>query len=148
VIRAEINTPDGIVHFFNTHLGLNTSDRKRQIQTMLENGPLNDLFANEPVIFCGDLNAGRRSPVYKKLSAVLNDVQKMGANHRFYPTFYSRYPLICLDHIFVSDHFEMLEVQTPRTDDTRRASDHLPLFVRLRLKSDTGGNNRFKQKSE
>jgi endonuclease/exonuclease/phosphatase family metal-dependent hydrolase len=81
------------------------------------------------IIFCGDLNAGALSPVYLRLSRLLSDVQKGSKNPaKIRATFPSRRPQFRIDHIFVSNNFKILGIQVPRTIDTRRASDHLPIW--------------------
>jgi len=92
------------------------------------------------MLICGDFNAGARSPVYREISAHLADAQKM-ANHRGYPknTFFSRYPVLRLDHIFVSKQFATLcRVLVPSDAATRIASDHLPVFAEFAFNASFG----------
>lgn len=134
-IRAIIGTPAGPVHFFNTHLSLFKIERRKQLEVLLGERWLSSVPENEPIIFCGDLNAGAASYVYRKLSRKLNDVQK--ELDQFLPkrTFHSRSPLFRIDHIFVSEHFKAMNVQVPRTPETLVASDHLPLFAELGIQN-------------
>jgi endonuclease/exonuclease/phosphatase family metal-dependent hydrolase len=87
---------------------------------------------NEPLIFCGDLNAGAYSPVYRRMSAHLVDVQK-AVRQKGYPraTFFSFYRILRLDHIFVSHHVRTLRVHVPIDAASKKASDHLPLLAEL-----------------
>jgi endonuclease/exonuclease/phosphatase family metal-dependent hydrolase len=90
---------------------------------------------NKPVIFCGDLNAGALSAVYRKLTSKLIDVQKAIDDPQFpMPTFHSKSPTFRIDHIFVSEQFKVVGVEVPRTLDTQLASDHLPLAAELLLR--------------
>ncbi len=92
----------------------------------------------KPSILCGDLNAGPRSPAYRKLTAFLQDVQLLGVNaERLKPTFLSWYPVMRIDHILGSRHFRSLKVETPYSYDARMASDHLPVVADLCLKRET-----------
>ena len=91
---------------------------------------------DEPVILCGDLNAGPLSKTYRTLSRRLRDVQKeikgpKGAISQ--PTFHARSPLFRIDHIFVSHHLRAIHVEVTHTPDTRTASDHLPLTADLAI---------------
>jgi endonuclease/exonuclease/phosphatase family metal-dependent hydrolase len=49
------------------------------------------------------------------------------------PTFPSRYPFLRIDHIFVSKELHVASVAITADRLTRRASDHLPLLVKLDL---------------
>jgi len=133
-IRTTLQTPAGPVLFFNTHLSLYRLERRRQIRTLMGNDWLAALPPGAAIIFCGDLNAGPFSPVYLRLSRRLFDVQKRLKNPgRPKATFPTRRPLLRLDHMFVSKTFKILDVQVPKTSDTRLASDHLPIMADLEL---------------
>jgi endonuclease/exonuclease/phosphatase family metal-dependent hydrolase len=88
---------------------------------------------NEPVILCGDMNAGPRSPVCRSLAAKLIDAQARARGFRPRATFISTLPVRRLDHIFVSNHFEVEGVLLPRSPTAVKASDHLPVCADLWL---------------
>jgi len=137
---VRIQTPQGDVNVINTHLGLQMKERLFQIRTLLGKDWLSDILGKKPLLICGDLNAGARSPVYREISAHLADAQKMG-NHKDYPknTFFSRYPILRLDHIFVSKQFATLHrVLVPSDAVTRLASDHLPVFAEFAFNASVG----------
>jgi endonuclease/exonuclease/phosphatase family metal-dependent hydrolase len=125
------------VNFVNTHLGLNRNDRLLQIRTLLGRNWGLGINENEPLILCGDLNAVARSAVYREVSLYLRDVQRLIRKTGYpKPTFFSRCPVLRIDHIFISNHFIPLKVQVPRDPRAQMASDHLPVFAELRLKTD------------
>jgi endonuclease/exonuclease/phosphatase family metal-dependent hydrolase len=133
-IRASIQTPAGPIHVFNTHLSLFKLERRKQLKTLMGQDWLSAVPKDEPVIFCGDLNAGPLSKTYHTLSRHLTDVQKDLKNpcpSTLQPTFHSKSPLFRIDHIFVSRHFQTLNVEVTKTPDTQTASDHLPLLADL-----------------
>jgi endonuclease/exonuclease/phosphatase family metal-dependent hydrolase len=135
-IRATLQTPCGIIHIFNTHLSLYKLERKRQLKALLGESWLLSVSRNEPVIFCGDLNAGALSKTYRNLAKHLIDVQKASGDPMLpKPTFHSRSPVFRIDHIFVSEHFTPFKVEVKRNQETRMASDHLPLVVNMWMKS-------------
>jgi len=139
-IRTTLATPAGDILFYNTHLGLYRLERRRQLRALLGESWLAALPQplTAPVIFCGDFNAGRMSPVYRGLSRRLIDVQKVLMNpDRAKATFPSRRPLLRLDHIFVSRNFRILNVKVPRSRATQLASDHLPIYADLELRPPT-----------
>jgi endonuclease/exonuclease/phosphatase family metal-dependent hydrolase len=125
-----------MIYFFNTHLSLYKLERKRQMKALLGKDWLFSISKNEPVIFCGDLNAGESSTTYHQLSRHLTDVQKATNDlNPPKPTFHSKTPVFRIDHIFVSEHFKPVKVEVKNNNNTRTASDHLPLVVDLRLKN-------------
>jgi len=133
-IQATLQTPGGPVFFFNTHLSLYRLERRRQIRALMGNDCLQGLPPDAAVVFCGDLNAGPFSPVYRRLSRRLSAVQKcLKKPARPRATFPVRRPLFRIDHMFVSNNFQVLDVQVPITSGTRLASDHLPIVAELKL---------------
>ncbi len=134
-IWANIETSFGPLHFFNTHLGLFKLERRKQLKAILGQDWLMAVPQEEPVILCGDLNAGPLSPIYRQLSRYLSDAQQSSSlPERARPTFPSRRPLFRLDHIFVSEHFTTLKTMVANTADSRLASDHLPLCADLKIR--------------
>lgn len=137
---VRIQTPQGDVNVINTHLGLQMKERLHQIRALLGKDWLSDILGKQPLIICGDFNAGIRSPVYREISAHLADAQKV-ENHKDYPknTFFSRYPIMRLDHIFFSKQFATLRrVIVPGDKATRIASDHLPVFAEFIFSASVG----------
>ena len=135
-VRTTLQTPAGPLHIFNVHLSLFKLERRRQLKTLLGRDWLAAVPAEEPVIFCGDMNAGPLSKTYRTLSRHLADVQKEikgPGGAAFQPTFHSRSPLFRIDHIFVSPHFRTIGVEVIKTQDTQTASDHLPLAADLAI---------------
>ena len=133
-VQASLQTPAGPLHILNAHLSLFKLERRRQLKALLGRDWLASVPAGEPVIFCGDLNAGPLSKTYRTLSRHLTDVQKKLKGPRgaaSQPTFHSRSPVFRIDHIFVSRHFRILNVEAIKTPVTQSASDHLPLTVDL-----------------
>jgi endonuclease/exonuclease/phosphatase family metal-dependent hydrolase len=133
-LRTTFLTPSGSIHFFNTHLSLYRLERRRQMRALIGSNWLDPLLPESATVFCGDLNAGPSSTVYRHLSRLLSDVQRVPEIHaRPKSTFPSRHPILRIDHMFVSNSFRVLDVQVPRTTDTRLASDHLPVIADLEL---------------
>jgi endonuclease/exonuclease/phosphatase family metal-dependent hydrolase len=136
-IRASVLTPAGSIHIINVHLSLFKLERRKQLKILLGKDWLLTIPEDEPLIFCGDLNAGPLSKTYRILSRILTDVQKDKNNphlSRGRPTFHSKSPLFRIDHIFVSHHFQTLRVEVKNTLETRTASDRLPLIADLAIK--------------
>jgi endonuclease/exonuclease/phosphatase family metal-dependent hydrolase len=133
IVHLTVRVADRKLHLFNTHLSLFGLERRRQIAALLGKHWIGSVPAEEPVIVCGDLNTGPRSPVYRRLARILQDVQTSLRPSRTWPTFSSRRPLFRLDHIFVSPHFSVRAVNVPRHEPFPTVSDHLPLVAELTL---------------
>jgi endonuclease/exonuclease/phosphatase family metal-dependent hydrolase len=143
-MAARIQTPAGGLNVVNTHFGLNPSERKVQTDSLFTDAALRNTFANgDALILCGDFNCGPRSPVYRKIVTHLDDVQAI-ARRKGYPksTFFSWYPFLRLDHIFISDHFAPVQVHVPGKGLSKSASDHLPVFAKLALSHKTARNKK------
>ena len=135
-IRATLQTPGGPIYFFNTHLSLYKLERRRQLKALLDKKWLSSVSEDEPVIFCGDLNAGALSKTYRKLARHFVDVQRALDDPLLpKPTFHSKSPLFRIDHMFISKYLTPLKVEVPINTDTQMASDHLPLIAELAVRN-------------
>lgn len=126
-----IDTPAGPVQVINTHLGLSRLERLAQIKALLGPDWLGSSDCERPAVLCGDFNAVPGSAVLRRLrTSGWTDVQQS----RFWAraTYPSRYPVVRLDHVFLSPGMNVQRVDVPRTPLTRTASDHLPLIAELK----------------
>ena len=130
---ARVTIAGQVINVITTHLGLGPRERVLQIQALLGEEWLGGIPATEPVLLCGDFNALPGSAPYRLAATKLRDVQAADKDHRPLGTFSSMHPLVRLDHIFVSKHFERRKIVVVRNDLTRVASDHLPLVADLRV---------------
>lgn len=119
------------IQVINTHLGLHRLERLAQTDSLLGHEWMSHKDCRMPLIVCGDFNAPPGSRVYRRYLATLRDVQRSIRRSRPRKTFPSHYPLIRIDHIFVSSDIRVESVEVPRTPLTRLASDHLPLIANL-----------------
>lgn len=124
---------NAVVQVMNTHLGLSNRERRNQVDALLSEEWLSHPDCRKPAIFCGDLNDIPVSRIYRRLSARLTDVQRVGSFFRARPTFPSRLPLLRLDYIFVSPDVSVESVEIGRVPPARVASDHLPLIADLQV---------------
>lgn len=116
---------------FNTHLGLLPAERHLQLQALIGSDWLCHPSCRDPVILCGDLNVPPRSGVCQQLRLRLADAAAAARHLRLRGTFPSRFPLVRLDHIFVSPGLDVVRVEVCSGRLTRIASDHLPLLAEL-----------------
>jgi endonuclease/exonuclease/phosphatase family metal-dependent hydrolase len=116
---------DRKVHVFNTHWGLNKDQRlaSGRFCGRIVKGIPND----EPVIFCGDLNASLESEEVQMLVDI-SGLKGVGSK-TLLPTYPSDNPRKRIDHILLSKHFNVESVDVVKSD----ASDHLPLIAKVSL---------------
>ena len=117
----------------NTHLGLVPHEQRAQAEALAGPEWIGGGLRRDPLIVLGDFNATPRYSAYRTLARALGDARQM-AGAPATPTFPSRFPMLAIDHIFVSGGIEVLEVQTVGAPLARAASDHLPLMVDFRLR--------------
>ncbi len=140
-IWARVQVANRTINIVTTHLGLGVRERELQMRALLGPEWLGPVIDEEPVILCGDFNLLPGSVPYRLAAKRLRDVQLVGEGHRPVNTFSSLQPLLRIDHMFLSPHFERLSVVAVRNDLTRVASDHLPLLADLRVAGATGGKS-------
>lgn len=129
----EVDVGDRRLQVFNTHLGLRRIDRMRQVEVLL--GPEwlgNDRLKDHPTVLLGDFNSIPSSPPYRRLAGALTDV-RTHVPGQLRPTFPSRFPLLRLDHIFVSKDVAVVEAEVISTPLAKLASDHLPLVATIEI---------------
>ena len=124
-VRISVNGTD--LEVINTHLGLTSGERSRQIQMLLGADWLGSTAAAH-VLLAGDFNCVPRSRSYRQLTSSLLDAQAQ-IPIRQAATFPSALPMARIDYVFVSKSIRVLEMGPVRTRDTRLASDHLPLLM-------------------
>jgi endonuclease/exonuclease/phosphatase family metal-dependent hydrolase len=128
-----VDLGDRELQLINTHLGLLPHERMRQVQTLLGENWLGHPDCRDPLVLCGDLNLRPDTPAYSHLAKRLRDAQRAWNGHRPKKTWFSHYPLARIDHVFVGQGVQVVNVDVPRSQLARVASDHLPLIVDLRL---------------
>src|SRR5262249_52915731 len=80
------------LNLINTHLGLNPRERLEQAEALLGPEWLAHPDCREPVILCGDFNAGPKSAPYRRLVRRLRDAQLTRKGRRPLNTWTTRYP--------------------------------------------------------
>ena len=87
----------------------------------------------EPVILCGDFNSLPNTNPWRTINGKLRDVQRALEEHRPLATWFGRYPIGRIDHVFVSPGIKVCAIEVPNTKLDKLASDHLPLIVDLEV---------------
>lgn len=117
----------------STHLGVSRRERLEQSRELVGERWLGSSELQYPCVLCGDLNAVPHATTYRRIARRFRDAQRELPRHRALATFPSRFPLLRLDHVFVSPDIRVHGVRVPFDTRSRRASDHLPLVVDLEL---------------
>lgn len=121
--------------FASTHLD-HVSDAARTDQARQISETLKAKYSEsgKPVFLCGDLNS---DPDSNPLKVLLKDWTILS---KLEPTFPSDKPVACIDYIMLLNNGAKVKVLKSevctefRNGDVTHASDHLPLFVEVRLK--------------
>ena len=105
------------------HLDLSGLRRKRQFAHLCNNSRAPGL----PAVMLGDCNEGIRPIGGERGLAAHWQMVKPG------PSFPARRPLLALDRVMHTPHWEVVEAQVHASRIARQASDHLPIKVTLEL---------------
>jgi|GEM_PF-77228 Metal-dependent hydrolase len=124
------------LHVVSTHLALGRADRSAQVDALLGPHWIGGLPHDTPLILCGDFNFTPPGRNYRRIASRLRDVQLARPRGPVLKTFSTVCAVARLDHIFLSPHFSVLGVDSPRTHLTSVASDHFPLVADLRWPRD------------
>jgi endonuclease/exonuclease/phosphatase family metal-dependent hydrolase len=130
---AEVEVNGRVIQLLNTHLGLNGRERLAQVEALLGPDWLGHPDCTAPRILCGDLNAPPGTLAYRRVRRVLHDAYLGGRVRWNHGTFPTRWPMLRIDHVFLSPEWIVRDVKIPRTYLSRIASDHLPLLVEVSL---------------
>ncbi len=128
--RPESSQPRNRLQVIGTHLSIYPTEQLRQAEELVREW-LEPAKLRGPVVLCGDFNAAPGSATWKTLAKCLRDVEQ-GRPGRPYPTYFSPYPLLRVDHIFVSPTIRS-QSQVIRSRLAKIASDHLPVLADLQI---------------
>jgi len=132
-IWTQVDAGGRKLNVLNTHLGLRNIDRIKQVRTLLSDEWIGSPdFHAAPCVICGDLNARASSPAYTMLAGLFRDAQ-LNMAERPRPTFPSRFPLLRIDHVFLSYDLKVSPASVISTPLAKRASDHRPLLITLKF---------------
>jgi endonuclease/exonuclease/phosphatase family metal-dependent hydrolase len=129
---AAVQISGGELQVINTHLGLVSRERRKQVDCLLSDEWLGHQDCRDAVMLVGDFNMQPRSRSYRKLTARLRDAHR-SRNRHYQATFPARFPALRIDYAFVGPGIHVQHVETVRTPLARMASDHLPLVVDLEI---------------
>jgi endonuclease/exonuclease/phosphatase family metal-dependent hydrolase len=123
-VLADLRVGGTELRVVGMHLDLSGLWRRRQAHAILAHLAQRD--GDPPTVLMGDLN---------EWSARGGCLRDFGAHHVFADcgrSFHARRPIAQLDRIMVSPDLEILESGAHRSPTARKASDHLPIWARLK----------------
>ena len=133
VLWTAIQVDGRRLNVFNTHLGLVPREQRRQAAMLVGPEWLGHPDCGDPCILAGDFNAAPLTAPYRHVARRLRDAQKYPGLGRTVPTFPSGFPMLRIDHVFISPGIRVTGVSAPFSPLARMASDHLPLIVDFEL---------------
>ncbi|MWV28747.1 endonuclease/exonuclease/phosphatase family protein [Aurantiacibacter rhizosphaerae] len=122
-VRVKLDTGGGEICVTCMHLDLSGLRRKRQFAHLCTNSRAPGL----PAVMMGDCNEWIRPIGEERGLAAHWQMVEPG------PSFPARRPLLALDRVMHTPHWEMLGAEVHSSRMARQASDHLPIKVTLRL---------------
>jgi len=128
---VEVSIGGAALQVINTHLGLVPREQRGQAIALTGDDWLGGAAA--PLILVGDMNATPRAGAYRTFASRLTESRRAARPSRPTPTFPSSFPVLAIDHVFVSRGVTVEAVRTPLDPLSRLASDHLPLVVDFSL---------------
>jgi endonuclease/exonuclease/phosphatase family metal-dependent hydrolase len=137
-VHVRVEAPDAPLDVIATHFGLGPIERLGQARQVAE-----ELARSSPcAVLLGDLNCGRGSIAYRRLTAVAVDAQQAARPGRVLATYPSWRPILRIDHVLVREGLEVLGAEVPGNERVMQASDHRPVVVTLRRREPTAGEER------
>jgi endonuclease/exonuclease/phosphatase family metal-dependent hydrolase len=131
VLWVQIDCDGRTINLMTTHLSFDPRERRLQVQELLGSQWLEHPACTDPLVVCGDFNAGPGSEAYRRLTRRLRDVQLQFHGTSPRKTWFSPFPLTRIDHILVGPRIAVKRVAVADSQTARVASDHLPLAVEL-----------------
>jgi endonuclease/exonuclease/phosphatase family metal-dependent hydrolase len=123
-VLADLRIDGTDVRVVGMHLDLSGLWRRRQAHAILSH--LDRRQGSPPTVMMGDLN---------EWSTNRGCLRDFGHGHRIAAcgkSFHSRRPVAELDRIIVSENLEILDSGAHQSATARKASDHLPIWAKLR----------------
>ncbi|MBQ4338304.1 MAG: endonuclease/exonuclease/phosphatase family protein [Clostridia bacterium] len=120
ILKAEIVAGSGFTVMV-THFGLNKSEQKNAVETVLKNLP------DKKCVLMGDFNATPENPVLAPIKSKLFDTAEVFSNTKF--SFPSDKPDKKIDYIFTSRDVKVIKADLIQVI----ASDHLPHTAQIEI---------------
>jgi endonuclease/exonuclease/phosphatase family metal-dependent hydrolase len=127
---AVVETPEGLLHLVNWHLGLAERERHWQARHLLEYAHFLESAAL-PTLIVGDFNDWRNT--LARGAFARHGFEQVTVPHERFRSFPAYFPIISLDKAFARGGIAVRHTRVAHSFLARRASDHLPLIVDFHL---------------
>jgi endonuclease/exonuclease/phosphatase family metal-dependent hydrolase len=124
-VLADLSVNGAALRIVGMHLDLSGLWRRRQAAAILQH--LERRPGDPPTVLMGDLNEWSVSGGCLRDFAVGHRIVSCGRS------FHARRPMAMLDRIIVNGSVDVVESGTHLSPTARRASDHLPIWARVRV---------------
>lgn len=131
-VEVQLPGDNATLQIVNTHLGLRSDDRLRQIGGIFGDEWIRNSKCRPPVAVCGDFNALPNSRAYAELTSHLRDACR-ACECQPQSGIATWMGLGRIDHVFCSDGITVHRVFSPSTRLARISSDHRPLIADIAL---------------
>lgn len=119
ILKAKIDTPEGILTVLVTHFGLSQAEHSNAHKTVIEN------IEKEKCVLMGDFNITPDNPIISDLSTKLADTAKYFDSPKL--SFPSDFPDRKIDYMFVSSDIKVRFADIP----AHVTSDHRPYVIKI-----------------
>ncbi len=118
------------LQIINTHLGLTSREREKQINYLLSKQWMGAIPEGRAAILCGDFNFTKRSKLYKSCT---QRFKESGQTSKITATYGGKYPIVRLDHIFFTPDIKIKNTITANSKLAQISSDHRPVIAEFYL---------------
>jgi endonuclease/exonuclease/phosphatase family metal-dependent hydrolase len=130
LLHTVIDINNKQLHFYGTRLSADTSKSSAELNELLN--IILDWGLASPIILCGDFNRNPGSKPIKDVSYYFYDLGALVEQMPF--TYPAQHPTRRRDYIFMNDKLVPVSIFVIDNEQSKIASNHLPVLARFRIK--------------
>src|SRR3989338_9001296 len=132
-VWVAVKIGDICLQIINAHLSFYGPECRHQAKALIGPEWLAHPHCAPAGFLLGGFNSFPNTNSWRMLNGKLRDAQRALEEHRPLATWFGRYPIGRIDHVFVSPSIKVCAIEVPNTRLDQLASDHLPLIVDLEV---------------
>ena len=132
-IWVSVEIGDVRLQIINAHLSFYGRECAYQAKALMSPEWIGHVNCAPPAILCGDFNCLPNSVAWRTINNRLRDAQYSLEKHRPRATWFGRYPIGRIDHVFISSDIKVSAIEVSKTELNKLASDHLPLIIDMEI---------------